>query len=144
MSSSRARSALLDDPKGHAAGWPMSARRILVAESYVDARELLVMALDDAGYLIEAVGTGTELLAVANEWLPDAIILDVALPTLDGLQAMRILKRNPRLRDAVFVVLTGHERQRAAARRAGCAHFFVKPIELRSLLAVLPSAMGER
>jgi CheY-like chemotaxis protein len=111
--------------------------RILVAESYTDGREMLALALRSAGHDVEAVREGTELIAVANEWLPDAIILDVAMPKVDGLQALRILKQNPRLQDVVLVVATGYDGQQAAARRAGCEHFFVKPVDLTRLLDVL-------
>jgi CheY-like chemotaxis protein len=111
--------------------------RILVAESYTDAREMLVLALRGAGHVVEAVVRGTDLLAVASEWLPEAIVLDVALPTVDGLQALRILKQNPRMENVVLVVVTGYDQLRAAARRAGCDHFFLKPVDLTHLLEVI-------
>ncbi len=109
---------------------------ILVIEDYSDTRELLSGILRYQGYNVIEAEDGLEglLKAIAN--YPDLIIMDLALPEMDGIQLARRIHGEPKLaRTPIFVVsayLT--EEVKADARAAGCVEVFSKPFDADELL----------
>jgi two-component system cell cycle response regulator DivK len=104
-------------------------KRILIVEDDVDNRRIVAKTLSVEGYeIIEAVD-GIEALAHAQTDHPDLILMDLALPNMDGWEATRRLKSDPRTRAIPVVALTavamrGDEEQ---ARAAGCDDYISKP-----------------
>jgi CheY-like chemotaxis protein len=110
------------------------AARILLVEDDAGAARLLRTYLEGAGYRVQVAGSGEEGLAAARRERPDAVILDVLLPGIDGWGVLRTLKHDARLHDVpVFVVSVVDERD--AGLSLGAADFFLKPIDRRRLLA---------
>ena len=66
--------------------------RILVVDDEEDLLELVNYNLSKEGYRVNCVGTGEDALAEARKTLPDLIVLDLLLPTVDGLEVCRLLK----------------------------------------------------
>lgn len=104
-----------------------------------DALELYAWCLRAAGWLVDAVPNGAEALVVAPDVAPDVIVMDLHLPVIDGLEAARRLKADPRTAHIPIVAISGIDRGRgdALATAAGCAAFVAKPCvpeELRELL----------
>jgi CheY-like chemotaxis protein len=66
--------------------------RILIVEDYQDAREMYALYLGSLGYEVDLATDGHEAIAQARAELPDVIVLDIALPKLDGLAVMRVLR----------------------------------------------------
>ena len=108
---------------------PAASPLVLLVEDYDDAREMYADYLRFAGYRVAEARDGEEALERAFELLPDLILMDLALPRLDGWEATRRLKRDPRTRAIPIVALTGHALQGHAegARQAGCDAFVTKP-----------------
>ena len=102
---------------------------ILVVDDYQDAREMYATCLNACGFGVVEAETGDEAVAMAIEFLPDAIVMDLSLPGMDGWTATRTLKQNARTRAIPVVALTGNARTDApaAARDAGCDAFLIKP-----------------
>ena len=75
-------------------------------------------------------------IKLAREHQPDAILMDLKLPGMDGLSATRIIRADAELKDTVIAALTAHVMQgiEEKARRAGCDGFIPKPIDTRSFL----------
>jgi len=73
----------------------MPARAVLVAESDAFSRELISSLLARSGYRVILVATAADAMDTARREKPDLILLDVALPDMDGFEACRLLRRNP-------------------------------------------------
>ncbi len=75
-------------------------------------------------------------IKLAREHQPDAILMDLKLPGMDGLSATRIIRADAELKDTAIAALTAHVMQgiEEKARRAGCDEFIPKPIDTRSFL----------
>ncbi len=79
---------------------------ILVVDDYPDARELLDTLLTSQGYQVLTAADGAEGLKVARESHPDAIIMDIFMPTMDGLEATALLKADPSTADTPVIAYT--------------------------------------
>ncbi|HEY3381343.1 MAG TPA: response regulator [Vicinamibacterales bacterium] len=102
---------------------------VLVVDDHADTREMLLLWLGCSGFQgIEAVDAGAALAAVA-EAVPDAILLDMGLPDLDGYEVCRRLRQNPATRATPVIALTGYGSpgDLKRARDAGCDVVLVKP-----------------
>ena len=104
-------------------------KRILVVEDDADNRRIVVKTLSVEGYEIIEATDGIQALAHAQADQPDLILMDLALPNMDGWEAARRLKSDPRTRTIPIVALTavamrGDEEQ---ARAAGCDDYLSKP-----------------
>jgi CheY-like chemotaxis protein len=79
-----------------------------------------------------------EILADSSRPLPRAILTDIKMPRMDGLELMRRLKGDPRLREIPVAVLTSsnHEADRREAMRLGAVRYFLKPLELDGYAAI--------
>jgi two-component system, cell cycle response regulator DivK len=102
---------------------------VLVVEDYQDAREMYVAYLQFSGYRVAEATNGEEAIERAQALLPDIILMDLALPRMDGWEATRRLKADERTRHIPVVALTGHALAGHAdgAREAGCDAFVTKP-----------------
>ena len=106
-----------------------TAPLVLLVDDYADAREMYGFYLTRRGYRVEEAADGHEALAKAHGLTPDIILMDLALPRMDGWEATRRLKRDERTRHIPVVALTGHALAGHAegARQAGCDAFVTKP-----------------
>jgi two-component system cell cycle response regulator DivK len=119
-------------------------KRILVVEDDPDNRRIVAKVLSVEGYdVIEAID-GIEALAQARAERPDLILMDLALPNVDGWEATRRLKSDPETRSIPVVALTavamrGDEEQ---ARAAGCDDYLPKPARPAAIRAVVKKYTG--
>jgi CheY-like chemotaxis protein len=119
-------------------GAPARERQlVLVVEDYQDAREMYAAYLQFSGFDVAEAGNGVEAVEKATGLLPDIILMDLALPRMDGWEATRRLKGDPRTRHIPIVALTGHALAGHAdgAREAGCDSFVTKPCLPDALVA---------
>lgn len=102
---------------------------VLVVEDYQDAREMYAAYLQFSGFDVAEAGNGIEAIEKTQELLPDIVLMDLALPRMDGWEATRRLKNDPKTRHIPIVALTGHALAGHAegAREAGCDAFVTKP-----------------
>jgi len=108
---------------------PKSQPLVLVVEDYQDAREMYAAYLTFSGYRVAEATNGVEAIEKTFELMPDIILMDLALPIVDGWQATRRLKDDERTKHIPIVALTGHALAGHAegARLAGCDAFVTKP-----------------
>ena len=108
---------------------------ILVVDDDVAGREMLVEYLQFKGFTVHESSNGATALALADALRPRVILMDLAMPHLDGLETTRRLRTNPRTRDATIVAVSGwvFAADREAAYRAGCNFFIPKPYALATL-----------
>lgn len=110
---------------------------VLVVEDYQDAREMYAAYLQFSGFAVAEAGNGIEAIEKTHELLPDIVLMDLALPRMDGWEATRRLKNDERTRHIPIVALTGHALAGHAegAREAGCDAFVTKPCLPDALVA---------
>lgn len=116
------------DPEPHPA--PRRFFRVLIVDDYADTRDLYGSYLSAHGYHIDEAADGIEALAKLRTLRPDVILMDLAMPRLDGWRLTHMLKADPNTAAIPIIILTAHgtgtERDRAYA--AGCDAFFTKPV----------------
>jgi CheY-like chemotaxis protein len=113
-------------------------REILGIEDDPSAVRLLREFLEGAGWHVRAASDGETGLAAAREHVPDAVVLDVLLPGIDGWDVLRTLKGDPRTRDVPVLMLTVVD-EREVGLALGAADYLVKPVDRAALLARLAS-----
>jgi two-component system cell cycle response regulator DivK len=117
---------------------------VLIVDDDGDSREMYTVALSVMGFHPVAATNAEDAFAQACTVHPDAIVTDITLPDVSGLDLARRLRRDARTADTSIIVLTGHSSDSIehCARDAGCDRFLVKPclpdalaVEIRDLLA---------
>ena len=128
-----------------AAALPRAPRgaTVLVVEDNPDATTIYSMVLVHSGFRVLVAADGVAGLALAREALPDVILMDIAMPELDGLSVTRALKADAATAGIPIVVLTAHalpgDRERALA--AGADGYHTKPIEPRVVCEVIDDCL---
>ena len=119
-------------------------RRILVVDDNVDGAKLLATLLRVTGHDVRHVYSGPECLALVEDFEPQAVLLDLGLPGMDGFEVARHLRRRPGADAVLLIALSGYGRDedRRKTREAGFDHHFVKPADLEAIqrLLALPYA----
>lgn len=114
---------------GQTEWFPEKRCTILLVEDAYDSREMYAFFLRAAGYAVHEAADGGEAVAMALEFRPDVIVMDLSLPSMDGLTAIASLSGNPETGAIPVIVLSAHtfpaDEQRA--RAAGAAAFLAKP-----------------
>lgn len=118
------------------------SRRLLVVDDNEDAAMTLSRLLEHAGYEVRQAYNGPEALRAAAEFRPNAVLLDIGLPDLDGYEVARRLRADPAFEGLVIIALSGYcqEEDRRRSREAGFDHHVAKPVQHRELLGLLEQA----
>lgn len=114
-----------------------SSRRVLVVDDNSDAAALVAELLSLQGYAVAVAHGGREALAVAREFVPEVVFLDIGMPEMDGYEVATELRRAAWLPAPRIVALTAWGNAQARARSAACgfdAHL-VKPARVDTLLS---------
>jgi len=109
-------------------------KKILLVEDDETMRKTLAFNLEKDGYKVKKTGDGAEALAIARDYNPDLIVLDVMLPSLDGLSVCRILRKES---EVPIVMLTARDSEvdRIVGLEIGADDYIVKPFSLGEFLA---------
>ncbi|MCR2802850.1 response regulator [Paenibacillus soyae] len=117
---------------GKRRGRPGGSRQpvILLVDDGITLRQLMAEMLRDRGYVVMEAGTGLEAVQAAAEKRPDCVLLDVRLPDMSGIEALKEIRRKGC--DASVVLMTGYmdERQMEEANRIGFDRLLTKPFDL--------------
>jgi response regulator NasT len=119
-----------------------TARRVLIAEDEALIRLDLKEMLEEEGYdVVGEAGDGAAAVSLAEELLPDLVILDVKMPVLDGIAAAEQIARK---RIAPVVILTAFSQRDLVekAREAGAMAYLVKPFQKKDLLPTIEMALS--
>lgn len=118
---------------------PSVSCRVLIVDDNHDAAQSLATYFEMSGHDVRTAGDGREALAVAERFTPQAVVLDIGLPLLDGYQVAKQLRLAPPTRDALLLALTGYgqKEDRLAATAAGFDRHFVKPADPAALASCI-------
>jgi two-component system response regulator MprA len=115
----------------------MERPRVLLAEDDRSVRDALVMALELGGYEVRATNDGEQALAAFDGYTPDVVVLDVMMPTVDGLTACRRLRSRGVATPILMLTARDQVADRVSGLDAGADDYVVKPFSLDELLARL-------
>lgn len=117
---------------------------ILVVDDYSDNRMLLATWLRAKGYKVIEAKDGKEGVLQANRSNPDLILMDLAMPELDGIEATRQLRQRRAHSSTPIFAISAYATHdvKEDALAAGCDAVFAKPIDLTSLLGTIQSILG--
>jgi CheY-like chemotaxis protein len=123
------------------------ALRVLVVDDYRDAADSLAQLCGLWGHAVRVAYSGEQALEIAPSFRPQAMLLDLAMPGMDGVRLAQRLRRAESGNESVLICITGY-RGLDIDRRvadAGYNHFFTKPVdpgELRRLLAAIHAELA--
>jgi two-component system, cell cycle response regulator DivK len=120
--------------------------KILLVEDNEMNRDMLSRRLMRSGYEVALAVDGAQGVALAASEAPDVVLMDMSLPVMDGWEATRRLKSDPKTRTLPVIALTAHAMagDEEKARQAGCDDFDTKPVEYTRLLSKIEGLLQKR
>jgi len=117
-------------------GAPDAEGTVLVVDDDPFLLRLLEIELEAAGYRVRVANDGARALELAVEVLPDLVLVDVMMPTMDGLELTRRLRQDPRTASARVMILSarGQAADRSLGFEVGADEYVVKPFETPLLI----------
>jgi two-component system cell cycle response regulator DivK len=117
--------------------------RVLLVEDDSINMELLQAVLEGGGFVFLTAPDAPTGINLAQREQPDAILMDVQMPEMDGLQATRILQTDPTTAHIPIIAVTAHVKRDDAERclEAGCALHLPKPLDTRALPEIVTRAI---
>ncbi len=115
----------------------MSSKKILLVDDESDILDFLSYNLKAAGYTVEVAINGEEGIAIANEYEPDLILLDMMMPEMDGIETCEKIRESEKLKGVLIAFLTarGEDYSQIAGFEAGADDYIQKPIKPKVLVS---------
>jgi CheY-like chemotaxis protein len=119
------------------------AVKVLLVEDSLPNRDMLTRRLQRRGFLVCSAEDGPSGVAMAASEMPDVILMDVALGAMDGWEATRRIKADPRTASIPIIALTAHAlaTDRDKSVEVGCTDFDTKPVDLARLLGKIQACL---
>jgi two-component system cell cycle response regulator DivK len=114
-------------------------KTILIVEDEPRNLKLLRDLLQRFGYEILEASDGEQGVKSAGEKMPDLILMDIMMPKMDGLEATRIIKADPKTKHIPIIALTSYAMKgdREKTIEAGCDGYIAKPIDIKEVLKTI-------
>ena len=117
-------------------------KRVLLAEDETDLRKMMKILLELHGYDVIEAADGYEAVEKAVELSPDLILMDIAMPVMDGIDSTRTIRRHEELNGVPIVAVTAYgDFYSQRARKAGCTDVIQKPIDFGQLKPMIERYM---
>ncbi len=112
-------------------------KRILIVEDHTELRELIRLRFKDEGFAVATAANGIDAVRKTRSLMPDAILLDVMLPELDGFIVCELLRRDSTTKKIPVIMVTGLSGQmpRCAGIESGATDFVTKPVTPADLIS---------
>ncbi len=117
---------------------------VLVCDDSIDNLTAISLHLQQAGYRVATATNGEEAVRVAALTKPDIIVMDLAMPGVDGLESTRLIRQNENLKDIPVIALTAFSTDgfRRAAHDTGFDGYLTKPIDFQRLHDLIGRLIG--
>jgi len=118
---------------------PVRIRRILVADDFPQSAETLARLLEKDGNEVQIAEDGVAAVEAAAEFLPDVVLMDIAMPRLDGYQAAKRIRQQPWGKHMILIALTGwgQQQDRRRTQEAGFDAHLTKPVNYDAIMTLL-------
>jgi DNA-binding response OmpR family regulator len=113
------------------------ARHVVVVEDDPRLRKMIVTYLNRAGYEVQEAEDGAQGLAAMQTAIPDAVLLDLQMPRMNGVEFLAACRSDPRLATVPVVVYSGAPSDEVTAEQLGARAYLMKPVDLDVLRAVM-------
>ena len=119
---------------------------VLIVDDFEDSRAMYSAYAKVCGFDVAEAGDGISALEQARALLPHCVVIDLALPGLDGWEVVRRLRADPRTHAIPVIAVSGHtlESHTRAAQEAGCDEFVAKPCLPDALIDKIRKVLGAR
>ena len=114
--------------------------RIIVADDEPDSITTLKLLLNDEGHDVVPLSKGAEVMRTIEEFKPDAVVLDIAMPDLSGYEIAKEIRKRYGVITPLLIAITGRYKQasdKLLGQIVGFDHYLLKPYEPNELLALL-------
>jgi two-component system alkaline phosphatase synthesis response regulator PhoP len=120
--------------------------RILFVEDVLEEREPAIESLRTHGYMVDEATDGGQAVRLAAKFPPDVIVMDVSLPVMDGIEAIRRIRALGVAKRPHVIVMSGQvdARTRQLAFEAGCDQYIVKPCGIDALTSAVNAYFVKR
>jgi CheY-like chemotaxis protein len=109
-------------------------KRVLIADDFKDTRKLMKLLLEKNGYEVIEAADGYEAVKQAVKSRPNLILMDIAMPVMDGIQATQAIRQHYDLTEVPIVAVTAYgDFYNDRARDAGCNDVVQKPVEITQI-----------
>jgi DNA-binding response OmpR family regulator len=124
----------------------MSNEVVLVVDDAADIRQLALMSLTAAGFMVEEAGSGAAGVAIAKRLRPTCVLLDLNMPGMSGIEVCRELRAQPETAACTIVMLTTSTEavDKAEAFLVGADDYIIKPFAPRDLVTRMRAAVKRR
>ena len=112
-------------------------RKILIVDDRNDNRALLASYLEPLGFIIAEADNGETGLTIAETFQPDAILLDLVMPVMDGQEMLTRIKQHHQLQNTVTIMISANSQSILKQSDMNCHGFLPKPVNLEQLLELL-------
>lgn len=121
-------------------------RVILFVEDVLEQREAAIVLLRERGYVVVEATDGSQAVRHATTQLPDVVVMDLSLPVMDGIQAIRRIRALAGKKRPHVIVLSGQldARTRQLAFEAGCDQYITKPCGIDALASSVDAYFVKR
>ena len=116
--------------------------RILVVDDAAFMRVRAARVLEDAGYDVAQAENGLQAVTQYVEWRPDAVLMDITMPEMDGLAALKAIKKIDPAARVAMVTAMGQQAIVMEALKAGAKDFVLKPFQPDRVLAALQKILA--
>lgn len=130
--------AVADEPPTNVSR-PQSGARVLIVDDHADAARLLAQLLTASGCETREAHSGVDALREFAEFKPQAVLLDLGMPQMNGFEVCRQIRLTPDSAGVLIVVISGYlqDEDKVRAMDAGANYYFVKPADPARLLALI-------
>jgi two-component system chemotaxis response regulator CheY len=111
--------------------------RILVVDDAAFMRVRAAKVLEDAGHTVQQAENGLEAVKQYTEWRPDAVLMDITMPEMDGLAALKEIKKVDPAARVAMVTAMGQQAIVMEALKSGAKDFVLKPFQPDRVLSAL-------
>jgi len=118
-------------------------KKVLIAEDYADTRSFMKFLVESYGYQVIEATDGQEAVKTVQHEKPDLVLMDLAMPNMDGLTATRVIRGFVGMSKLPIIAVTAHGQSfYRLAIEAGCDDLINKPLDFATLEPVLDQYLG--
>ncbi len=123
----------------HQAKSPKMKKKILIVEDNLDLTYILLRLVEYAGYDSILAVNGKEAVEMADSQMPDLILMDIMMPEMNGFEATRLIRENPKTRCIPIIAVTAMSsaKDREECLKCGCSDYMSKPFTPSQLAATI-------